>query len=185
VSSVISVVKLFMKRKIIFVTGGVRSGKSRFAQEIAKKFPGPKAYLATAQALDEEMQKRINRHRKSRPRDWMTLEEPVHIPEVIQREGKRFDIILLDCLTLWLSNLMTAGWSERKILAETDRLLRAARTSSASFIFVSNEVGLGIVPENPAGRFFRDVSGMIHQRVARVADEVYFLVCGLPRKIKG
>jgi adenosylcobinamide kinase/adenosylcobinamide-phosphate guanylyltransferase len=182
---VISVVKFFMKKKIIFVTGGVRSGKSRFAQEIAMKFPGSKAYLATAQALDEEMQKRINRHRKSRPRTWMTLEEPVHIGDVIQKEGRRFDLILLDCLTLWLSNLMMAGWSQKKILGETTRFLKMARRSSASFILVSNEVGLGIVPDNPSARFFRDVSGMIHQRVAQEADEVYFLICGLPQKIKG
>jgi adenosylcobinamide kinase / adenosylcobinamide-phosphate guanylyltransferase len=174
-----------MNKKIIFITGGVRSGKSRFAQEMAEKFPGPKAYMATAQGLDAEMQERIKRHQKSRPRTWKTLEEPIHIPGVIQKEGGKFGLILLDCLTLWLSNLMMAGWNEKRILATTDRLLKAARKSSSSFIFVGNEVGLGIVPENPAARFFRDVSGMIHQRVAREADEIYFMVCGLPQKIKG
>ena len=103
-----------MEKKIIFVTGGVRSGKSRFAQKLAQKFPGSKAYLATAQALDAEMEKRITRHQKSRPRTWQTLEEPVHIGDVIQKEGRRFDLILLDCLTLWLSNLMMAGWSQKE-----------------------------------------------------------------------
>ena len=174
-----------MDKKIIFITGGVRSGKSRFAQEIGEKFPGPRAYLATAQALDDEMKARIERHQQSRSRTWTTLEEPIRIPEVVQKEGKRFGIILLDCLTLWLSNLMMAGWSEKKILAAADRLLQSARKASSSYIFVSNEVGMGIVPDNPTARFFRDVGGRIHQRVAREADEVYFLVCGLPQKIKG
>ena len=103
-----------MNKKIIFITGGVRSGKSRFAQQIAKTFPGPKAYLATAQALDREMKKRIARHKKSRPKAWRTLEEPVRIAEVLQSEGDNCGLILLDCLTLWLSNLMMAGWGGKK-----------------------------------------------------------------------
>ncbi len=174
-----------MNKKIIFITGGVRSGKSLFAQEIAKKFPGSKAYLATAQGLDEEMRDRIARHKKSRPRTWQTLEEPIHLTEMVRREGKRFDLILLDCLTLWLSNLLMAGWGGKKILAATDRFLRVARKIPGTIILVSNEVGMGIVPENPAARDFRDLSGLIHQKVAREADEVYFLVCGLPQKVKG
>jgi adenosylcobinamide kinase/adenosylcobinamide-phosphate guanylyltransferase len=106
-----------MNKKIIFITGGARSGKSRFAQQIAQTFPGSKAYLATAQALDEEMKTRIARHKKSRPTAWRTLEEPVRIAELLQKEGGNSDLILLDCLTLWLSNLMMAGWGEKKILA--------------------------------------------------------------------
>jgi adenosylcobinamide kinase/adenosylcobinamide-phosphate guanylyltransferase len=174
-----------MNKKIIFITGGARSGKSRFAQRIAKTFPDPKAYLATAQALDEEMKTRIARHRKSRPKAWRTLEEPIQIAEVVQKEGRRFRLILLDCLTLWLSNLMMAGWGERKILSAADRLLKAARKAPGTVILVSNEVGMGIVPENPAARMFRDLGGLIHQKAAREADEVYFLVSGLPWKIKG
>jgi adenosylcobinamide kinase/adenosylcobinamide-phosphate guanylyltransferase len=174
-----------MNKKIIFITGGARSGKSRFAQQIAQTFPGSKAYLATAQALDEEMKTRIARHKKSRPTAWRTLEEPVRIAELLQKEGGNSDLILLDCLTLWLSNLMMAGWGEKKILAAADRLLQTARTAACSLILVSNEVGMGIVPENPSARMFRDLSGLIHQRVAREADEVYFLVCGLPWKMKG
>ena len=174
-----------MDKKIIFITGGARSGKSRFAQEMAEKFPGSKAYLATAQGLDEEMKDRIARHQKSRPRTWLTLEEPIHIGEVVQREGKRFDLLLLDCLTLWLSNLLMAGWNGKKILAATERFLRSARQAPCSIILVSNEVGMGIVPDNAAARDFRDLSGLIHQKVAREADDVYFLICGLPQKIKG
>lgn len=174
-----------MNKKIIFITGGVRSGKSRFAQQIAKTFPGPKAYLATAQALDREMKKRIARHKKSRPKAWRTLEEPVRIAEVLQSEGDNCGLILLDCLTLWLSNLMMAGWGERKILGAAARFLNAARKAPCSLILVSNEVGMGIVPENPAARLFRDLSGLIHQKAAREADEVYFLMGGLPWKMKG
>jgi adenosylcobinamide kinase/adenosylcobinamide-phosphate guanylyltransferase len=174
-----------MDKKMIFITGGVRSGKSRFAQQMAKTFPGPKAYLATAQALDGEMKGRIARHKKSRPKAWRTLEEPVRIAEVIQNEGDNCGLILLDCLTLWLSNLMMAGWGERKILGAADRFLKAARKVPCSFILVSNEVGMGIVPQNSAARSFRDLSGLIHQKVAREADEVYFLVGGLPWKMKG
>jgi adenosylcobinamide kinase/adenosylcobinamide-phosphate guanylyltransferase len=174
-----------MNKKIIFITGGVRSGKSRFAQQIAKMFPGPKAYLATAQALDGEMKSRIARHKKSRPKAWRTLEEPLRIAEVLQREGVNCGLILLDCLTLWLSNLMMSGWGERKILGAADRFLNAARKAPCSLILVSNEVGMGIVPENPAARLFRDLSGLIHQKAAREADEVYFLMGGLPWKMKG
>jgi len=174
-----------MNKKIIFITGGARSGKSRFAQQIAKTFSGPKAYLATAQALDAEMKGRISRHKKSRPKAWRTLEEPVRIAEVLQSEGGNCSLILLDCLTLWLSNLMMAGWGERKILGAADRFLRAAREAPCSLILVSNEVGMGIVPENPTARMFRDLSGLIHQKVAREADEVYFLMGGLPWKMKG
>jgi adenosylcobinamide kinase/adenosylcobinamide-phosphate guanylyltransferase len=174
-----------MNKKIIFITGGVRSGKSRFAQQIAKTFPGPKAYLATAQALDGEMKRRITRHKKSRPKAWRTLEEPVRIAEVLQAEGGNLSLILLDCLTLWLSNLMMAGWGEKKILGAADRFLEAARRAPCSLILVSNEVGMGIVPENPSARLFRDLSGLIHQKAAQEADEVYFLMGGLPWKMKG
>jgi adenosylcobinamide kinase/adenosylcobinamide-phosphate guanylyltransferase len=174
-----------MNKKIIFITGGVRSGKSQFAQELALKFPGPKAYLATAQALDKEMAERILRHKNSRPGDWQTLEEPIRVPEAITKNGNRFSLILLDCLTLWISNLMMAQWTEAKILTEADRLLPACREAHSSLIIVGNEVGMGIVPDNPQARIFRDLSGLIHQKIAREADEVYFMVCGIPQKIKG
>jgi adenosylcobinamide kinase / adenosylcobinamide-phosphate guanylyltransferase len=174
-----------MNKKIIFITGGARSGKSHFAQELALKLPGPKAYLATAQSLDGEMAERILRHRKSRPKEWQTLEEPIRVPEVIMENGDRFSLILLDCLTLWISNLMMAEWNEEKILVEADRLLPACRDTNCSLIIVGNEVGMGIVPDNPQARIFRDLSGLIQQKIAREADEVYFMVCGIPQKIKG
>ncbi|MBU1208986.1 MAG: bifunctional adenosylcobinamide kinase/adenosylcobinamide-phosphate guanylyltransferase [Proteobacteria bacterium] len=173
-----------MNKKIIFITGGARSGKSHFAQELASKFPGPKAYLATAQPLDKEMVERIRRHKHIRPKDWQTLEEPFRVAEAIRKNGDRFSLILLDCLTLWISNFMMADWSEEKILAEADRLLKVCRGTKCSFILVGNEVGMGIVPDNPQARTFRDLSGLVQQKIVREADEVYFMVCGLPQKIK-
>ncbi len=182
----VSVVNLFMKmpKKIIFITGGVRSGKSQFALELARGICGPKAFLATAQALDEEMAQRIRNHKQSRPKDWQTLEEPLEVAQVLQDHGDDFRLMLLDCLTLWISNCLMAGWEDQKILAETERLLRLSRQVRCSLIFVSNEVGWGIVPDNPSARVFRDLSGSVHQKMAREADEVYFMICGLPQKIK-
>ena len=174
-----------MNKKIIFITGGARSGKSQFAQNLALKFPGPKAYLATAQALDGEMAERILRHKKSRPADWQTLEEPCRITEAIRKNGDRFSLILLDCLTLWISNLMMAEWTEERILAETDGFLQVCQGTKSSLIIVGNEVGMGIVPDNPQARLFRDLSGLIQQKIAREADEVYFMICGIPQTIKG
>ena len=172
-------------KKIIFITGGARSGKSYFAQELAREFTGPKAYLATAQALDEEMAERIRRHQKNRPADWQTLEEPMKVPECLEGHGDHFSLILLDCLTLWISNLMVAGWGEPKILEEADRLLKICQRVKCSLIVVGNEVGMGIVPGNAQARLFRDLSGLVQQKVARGADEVFFMVSGLPQKIKG
>jgi len=174
-----------MNKKIILITGGARSGKSRFAEELARSFSGPRAYLATAQALDEEMAERIRQHRKNRPADWHTLEEPLKVADCISEEGSRFDLLLLDCLTLWISNLLMAGWNGAKIVEEGDRLLKVCQRAECSLILVGNEVGMGIVPENAQARLFRDLSGFIQQRAAREADEVYFMVSGIGQKIKG
>jgi len=172
------------QKRIIFITGGARSGKSRFAQELGQKFPEPRAYLATAQPLDREMTERILRHKQSRAADWHTLEEPLRVAEAIRENGSRFHLILLDCLTLWISNLMMAGWSEEKIVRDTDLLIEAGQGTECSLIFVGNEVGMGIVPENPQARTFRDLSGLVQQKIAREADEVYLMVSGLPQRIK-
>jgi len=173
-----------MKKKIIFITGGVRSGKSQFALRLAQNFPGPKAFLATAQALDQEMADRIQRHKRNRPKGWQTLEEPLRVAEILKEEGDRFRLILLDCLTLWISNGLMANWTDKKILQKADRLLRVCRDARCSLIIVSNEVGMGIVPDNPPARVFRDLSGLIHQKISRQADEVYFMVSGLPLQLK-
>ncbi len=174
-----------MDKKIIFITGGARSGKSRFAQELGRNFPGPWAYLATAQPLDREMAERILHHKQSRSADWHTLEEPLRVAEMLRKNGDRFGLILLDCLTLWISNLMMEGRSEENIIGNADLLIQAGRATECSLIFVGNEVGMGIVPENPQARTFRDLSGLVQQKIAREADEVYLMVSGLPQKIKG
>ena len=171
-------------KKIIFITGGVRSGKSQFALELAQTFPGPKAFLATAQALDREMAERIRRHKRNRPKDWQTLEEPLRVAEILMDKADDFRLILIDCLTLWISNGLMARWTEKKFFQEGDRLCKACRDASCSLVIVSNEVGLGIVPDNPSARMFRDLSGLIHQKISRQADEVYFMVSGIPLQIK-
>jgi adenosylcobinamide kinase/adenosylcobinamide-phosphate guanylyltransferase len=173
------------KKKIIFITGGARSGKSRFAQGLAQGFPGPKAYLATAQALDDEMAIRIRRHKMSRSPDWRTLEEPIQVAQCLRENGAHYGAILLDCLTLWLSNLMLAGWTEEAILQEADELIQTCRQIRCALILVGNEVGMGIVPDNPQARTFRDLNGWIQQKITEEADEVYFMVSGLAQKVKG
>ena len=109
----------------------------------------------------------------------------MRVAEAIRENGGRFHLILLDCLTLWISNLMMAGWSEENIIRDTDLLIQAGQATGCSLIFVGNEVGMGIVPENPQARTFRDLSGLVQQKIAREADEVYLMVSGLPQKIKG
>jgi adenosylcobinamide kinase/adenosylcobinamide-phosphate guanylyltransferase len=169
-------------KKITFITGGARSGKSSFALEQASGIAGKKAYIATAEALDEEMRKRIEDHRKQRGKEWDTFEEPLMIAEVIKKIGDRYDTLVLDCLTLWLSNIMHANLS---IEAEIERLISSLLSHQTSVFIVSNEVGMGIVPENEMARKFRDMTGMLNQKVAGVADEVYIVIAGIPLRIKG
>ena len=171
-------------KKITFITGGARSGKSSFALKQASRIAGKKAYIATAEALDEEMRKRIEDHREQRGREWDTFEEPLMIAEVINKIGDRYDTLVLDCLTLWLSNIMH---SNLIIEAEIERLISSllSNHTSTSIFIVSNEVGMGIVPENEMARKFRDMAGLLNQKVAGAADEVYIVVAGIPLRIKG
>jgi len=187
-----------MGLRIIFITGGARSGKSRFALEMAESLvmrhdssPHLKAYIATAEALDDEMKERIERHKDKRGADWYTFEEPVNIASLINKIQDKYNVILLDCLTLWLSNIMH---KEADINKEIESLISSLVTQPAlrltkdypSLIFiVSNEVGMGIVPENDLARRFREWAGFLNQKVAEIADEVYFMVSGIPVKIKG
>ena len=170
-------------KKIVFVTGGARSGKSSFAIAGALKIAGEKAFVATAEATDKEMEDRIRRHKKDRGGGWKTFEEPVAVARLIKEVDGRYPVIVVDCLTLWLANVMMSGLDEEK---ETGRLAAALRAVKRSTLFiVSNEVGMGIVPENELARRFRDAAGRLHQRVAGVADEVYVTFSGIPMKIKG
>ncbi len=173
-----------MVNKIYFITGGARSGKSAFAEKIAASITGKRAYLATAQALDAEMVSRIEHHRKRRGSAWDTFEEPLAVGELLNKLSGRYDVVLLDCLTLWLSNVMAHTAGDEEVSHRSDVLLSAARNVQGTCIIVSNEVGLGIVPDNPLARRFRDLAGFVNQKVAQVADEAYLLTSGIPMKIK-
>lgn len=165
-----------------FIIGGARSGKSTFAENIAESFDGMKIYLATAQARDEEMQIRIATHQARRDELWRTIEEPTDICPILVDEKYTHSLILVDCLTLWLSNLME---SHADIENETHMLVHAITHCKARLVIVSNEVGLGIVPDNALAREFRDHAGRINQQVAAACDEVVFMAAGLPLFMKG
>lgn len=178
------------KSELIFILGGARSGKSGFALKLAESIKGKRLYIATAEALDYEMAKRIKKHKKERGNNWSTIEEPINISDVIKK-NKGCDVILLDCLTLWVSNLMhrearSKGQGARggRTLQKITDLISACKKAKASIIIVSNEVGLGIVPDNPLARQFRDIAGFANQKIADAAGEVYFMVSGIPLKIK-
>ena len=173
-----------MKKKIL-ITGGCRSGKSRFALNYANQHFAKKLYLATCEALDEEMAQRIEHHKKMRGPEWQTIEEPVEITDRIRQHRDRVEVILLDCITLWLSNLLTKGNDDLKIMDEINRFIEMMKEVPSSFIIVSNEVGMGIVPADPLSRRFRDLSGMINQRIAEGVDTVIFMVSGIPIFLKG
>ena len=174
-----------MATKITFITGGARSGKSGFAERLAHELVGKRAYIATAQALDPEMAARIEKHRMDRSKAWDTYEEPLAIAELLRKLSSRhYDVALLDCLTLWLSNIIALTGDGEVISAHSEELIAAIRSFNGTLLIVSNEVGLGIVPDNPLARQFRDHAGLLNQKVAQVADEVYFTVSGIPIRIK-
>ena len=171
------------KNKIIFILGGARSGKSSYALQRARAFKKV-VFVATAQALDTEMRQRIRRHRKDRPRQWQTIECPQGIADAIGAIADKDTCVIIDCLTLWVSNLLLKKHTEIGIMKEMDDLLRSIRHKGFSAIMVSNEVGLGIVPGNALARRFRDVAGKVNQSAAQEADEVVFMVSGLPLHVK-
>lgn len=174
-----------MKPQLIFVTGGARSGKSQFAQNFAHSLPGRKVYIATAEPRDEEMAERITAHRKARPPDWDTVEEPRHLGKAINDCASTYDVLLVDCLTLWISNLLTNNsLEEKEINSELENLVENCKTVSARVIIVSNELGMGIVPMDRLTRLYRDIAGRANQAIASAADEVFLLVSGIPLKIK-
>jgi len=166
--------------KLTLILGGARSGKSRYAESLIVTLPPPWLYVATAEAGDEEMAARISAHRTRRGPDWLTVEAPRHLVAALQKAGSAPAVV--DCLTLWLSNLMLA---DIDIDAETAHLERALAAAAAPVILVANEVGSGIVPDHPLGRKFRDLQGMLNQRMAARADCVVLMVAGLPLAVKG
>lgn len=180
-----------MSAKIVLVTGGARSGKSTFAERYAAQGGRKVAYIATAQIYDDEMQERVKLHQSRRPASWPTFEAPYHAEEAMAQAVQCADAVLFDCLTLYTSNLLLApdAPTDREeryqaVLAAIDKLVASAKQSSVDVIFVTNEVGAGIVPENALAREYRDVAGLVNQKVARVADEVYLVVCGMAVELK-
>lgn len=164
---------------VILIGGGARSGKSRYALGKALAIEGRRAFVATAEPLDEEMSARIARHKAERGENFTTIEEPLDLARVIAET--KFDAMVVDCLTLWLSNLMFAN---KKCDQETDALVCASQAARGTVIFVTNEVGSGIVPDNALSRDFRDRAGILNQRIATIATEVYYMVFGQPLRVK-
>jgi len=168
---------------VTLVLGGARSGKSRHAETICREAGRALIYVATAEAYDDEMKARIAQHRSDRAADgWRTIEEPKDLAGILEGEATPGRVLLVDCLTLWLTNHLLA---ESDIEAEIDRLCVAVSASPGDVVLVANEVGFGIVPENRLARAFRDHAGRLNQRIAALADRVTLVVAGLPVQVKG
>ncbi len=181
--------------KTILITGGARSGKSRFAQELAQGLGEKVLFVATAVAGDEEMRQRIEEHRRSRPAGWTTLETTTHVGNQIRQKLGGAQVVIVDCITLLVNNIFSecidqageltdAPLVEKAVTGEISGLVECINRVDASFIIVTNEVGMGLVPANKIGRLYRDLLGKASQRLAERADEVYLMVAGLPVKIK-
>jgi adenosylcobinamide kinase/adenosylcobinamide-phosphate guanylyltransferase len=173
------------RKTVTLVLGGARSGKSSWAQSLAEKFERV-VYVATAVAFDDEMRAKIRRHRDDRPKHWHTIEEPLDLAKALTSQCAPYDLILVDCLTVFVGNLLGAeetdpGSMERRIT----HLLEALRTASTPIVLVSNEVGCGVVPAYPLGRQYRDALGELNQRVGQIADNVLFMIAGFPMALKG
>ena len=184
-----------MNKKIILLLGGARSGKSYYAQELAKKTAGKVLFVATAEAGDEDMRLRIEKHKQGRPADWRTLEATTDIGNRIQDEIEDEQMVIIDCITLLVSNIfgryneqqfetIEDSILEKQVISEINQLLKCLKTLDSSFIIISNEVGLGLVPGNRMGRLYRDFLGRANQMLAQNADEVYFMVAGIPLRVK-
>jgi len=171
-----------LRKTVTLVLGGVRSGKSHYAQQLGES-RARVVFVATAKAGDDnEMQRKVERHQSSRPRNWQTVEEPLRLAETIARHGSSCDLMIIDCLTFFAANLLDAQGDEQSPI---EALCMALKSPPCSIVLVSNEVGSGVVPAYPSGRRFRDLLGEMNQSVARVASNVLLLVAGLPLVLKG
>jgi adenosylcobinamide kinase/adenosylcobinamide-phosphate guanylyltransferase len=172
-----------MTKGHVLILGGARSGKTGLGERLAMRAGNKPAYLATAEALDGEMRDRVETHQRQRQGRFTTIEEPLELTREIVKAAKSHDVILVDCLTLWITNLLGAS---RDVAAAVEELVTTlGQVSTARVILISNEVGLGIVPDNAMARSFRDLAGEAHQRLAEICDDVYFVVAGLPMTLKG
>ncbi len=170
--------------KITYICGGARSGKSTFALSIAKKQKGKIAFIATCEPKDREMKERIVLHKASRPKCWQTFEEPRDITSVLNKIGPKFKTIIIDCVTLWITNLMVKNNKNTSVETKMKIILNTIKRIDADCIIVTNEVGLGIVPNNKMAREFRDISGRINQMIAQRSVTAYFMASGIPWRIK-
>ncbi|MEE4261628.1 MAG: bifunctional adenosylcobinamide kinase/adenosylcobinamide-phosphate guanylyltransferase [Desulfobacteraceae bacterium] len=172
--------------KKIFVLGGCRSGKSGYALESAQKFSADRnVFIATCIPRDDEMKLRVTRHQQERSRHWHTVEAPIHLSEAIGAAGGEAGILLVDCLTLWISNLLMENYDSDRVLRQVHSLTGAVASAACPVILVSNEVGTGIVPENKLARLYRDLVGSTNQAIAECADQVVWVAAGIPVTIKG
>lgn len=174
------------RSQLVFIVGGASSGKSEVALRLAAEGiakTAPRAFVATGEGLDEEMTMKIARHRQSRSSTWNTAEVPVELTAWFNEQGRNYRIILVDCLTMWLSNHCERGTKEREIIEATTALLRAIRRIDARVVLVSNELGLGLVPADGRSRRFRELAGEVNRLVAQDADQAYFVVSGLPMSL--
>ena len=170
---------------VTLVLGGVRSGKSRYAQQLAEQ-SRPVVFVATARITDDEMRAKIARHREDRPKEWVTVEEPLELSKALAEHELESEVIVVDCLTIFAANLLEAeGENNAAIKRRLDELYGALRRVQRNVVLVSNEVGSGVVPAYPLGRRYRDLLGEINQRVAAIADDVVLMVAGLPLALKG
>jgi adenosylcobinamide kinase / adenosylcobinamide-phosphate guanylyltransferase len=174
------------RNTVTLVLGGVRSGKSQYAQQLGEH-AGQVVFVATAQAGDDdEMRRKVDRHRSTRPQHWQTVEEPLRLAETIARHGPGCDLMIIDCLTFFAANLLHAqGENQTSSEDSIETLCRALQSAPCSVVLVSNEVGSGVVPAYPSGRHFRDLLGEMNQSVARISSNVILLVAGLPLVLKG
>jgi adenosylcobinamide kinase/adenosylcobinamide-phosphate guanylyltransferase len=173
-------------KETLFVIGGCRSGKSGHALKAAESFTGEKKiFIATCIPRDDEMRNRVAKHRQERSRTWHTVEAPKRLPDSIIENSRDATVLLVDCLTLWINNLMLETEDSEKVLGQIPFLIQAIETASCPVVLVSNEVGAGIVPENKLARQFRDLAGAVNQAVAKHADKVVWMVAGIPVSIKG
>jgi adenosylcobinamide kinase/adenosylcobinamide-phosphate guanylyltransferase len=173
-------------KEIVFVIGGCRSGKSTYAMQTAERVPAEqKIFIATCVPQDDEMKRRVARHQKERSQNWVTVEAPLNLPEAVLQNSRSGDVILVDCLTLWVSNLLMETGDESKIEETISQFINAIEKAAGPIVLVSNEVGAGIVPENALARQYRDIIGRVNQDVAKTAGRVIWMVAGIPLTIKG
>ncbi len=172
-------------KKVVFILGGARSGKSSYAVELAKKLSKRVVFIATAAAGDEEMKKRIKMHKASRPKYWRVIEESKNISSILPKLNDKYEVLIIDCVGLLISNLLAEGAKDREIEKRIKKLINIISKVKLNVVLVSNEAGCGIVPDNFLARRFRDLLGLANQMMARKADKVIFMQAGIPVMIKG